>query len=67
MFENARELSRYISGKAKTLEFKMLDIEILRNDTVDLKNEIISIDHEKWNVLKINKSTLSYKLKKIKE
>ncbi len=28
MFESVRELSRYISGKTKTLEFKIPDIEI---------------------------------------
>ena len=34
MFENIRELSRYILGKVKTLEFKMPDIAISRNDTI---------------------------------
>ena len=67
MFENVRELSRYISGKAKTLEFKIPDIEISRNDTIDVQNKIMSIDPEKRRVLKINKSTLWYQQKKIKE
>ncbi len=30
MFENVRELSRYISGKAKSLEFKIPDITMSR-------------------------------------
>ncbi|MCL4325841.1 MAG: CRISPR-associated endonuclease Cas1 [Candidatus Thermoplasmatota archaeon] len=67
MFENVRELSRYISGKAKTLEFKIPDIEISRNDTIDMRNKIMSIDPEKRKALKINKSTLWYQKKKIKE
>ncbi len=67
MFENVRELSRYILGKTKTLDFKIPDIEISRNDTIDIKNRIISIDPEKRKALKINKSTLWYQQKKIKE
>ena len=67
IFENVRELSRYTSGKAKTLEFKIPDIAISRNDTIDVKNRIISIDPEKRKALKINKSTLWYQQKKIKE
>ncbi len=67
MFENVRELSRYISGTAKTLEFKIPDILISRNDTIDVQNKIMSIDPEKRKALKINKSTLWYQQKKIKE
>jgi CRISPR-associated protein Cas1 len=67
MFENVRELSRYISNKTKTLEFKIPDITISRNDTIDVKNRIMSIDPEKRKALKLNKSTLWYQQKKIKE
>ena len=67
MIENVRELSRYISGKAKILEFKIPDITISRNDTIDMRNKIMSIDPEKRKALKINKSTLWYEQKKIKE
>ena len=67
MFENVREFSRYILGKAKTLEFKIPDISISRNDTLDVQNNIMSIDPEKRKELKINKSTLWYQQKKIKE
>ena len=67
MFENVRELSRYISGKAKTLDFKIPDNAISRNDTIDVQNQIMSIDPEKRKALKINKSTLWYQQKKIKE
>ena len=67
MFENVRELNRYISGKTKSLEFKIPDIAISRNDTIDIKNRIMSIDPEKRKALKINKSTLWYQQKKIKE
>ena len=47
MFENVRELSRYISNKTKTIEFKIPDITVSRNDTVDIRNKILSIAPEK--------------------
>ena len=43
MFENVRALSRYISKKAKTLGFNISDIEISRNDTVDIRNKIYEL------------------------
>jgi len=58
MFENVRELSRYISGKIKTLDFNIPDIAISRNDTMNIRNKILSLDPEKRKALKINKSTL---------
>ena len=67
MFENVRELSRYISGKIKTLDFKIPDMDTSRNDTIDVRNKIMSIDPEKRKALKINKSTLWYQQRKIKE
>ncbi|MGP6220506.1 CRISPR-associated endonuclease Cas1 [Caldiplasma sukawensis] len=67
MFENVRELSRYLSGKTKELEFKIPDIIISRNDTIDIKARIMAIDPGKRKVLKINKSTIRYEQKKIKE
>ncbi|MCL4348134.1 MAG: hypothetical protein M1159_03435 [Candidatus Thermoplasmatota archaeon] len=67
MFENVRELSRYILGKVKTLEFKIPDITISRNDSLYVRNKIMSIDPQKRKELKINKSTLWYQQKKIKE
>ena len=67
MFENVRELSRYISGKIKTLDFKIPDIEILRNDTIDVQKKIMLIDPGKRKALNLNKSTLWYQQKKIKD
>ena len=67
MFENIRELSRYITGNSKNLEFTIPDIAIKRNDNSQVRDKIISIDPEKRKDLKINKSTLWYQQKKIKE
>jgi len=67
MFENIRELGRYIIGNSKQFEFAIPDIEIKRNDTSQIRDKIMSIDPEKRKKLKINKSTLWYQQKKIKE
>jgi len=67
MFENIRELSRYIMGNSKHLEFSIPDIEIKRNDNSQIRDKIMSIDPEKRKELKINKSTLWYQQKKTKE
>jgi hypothetical protein len=47
MLEDVRELSRYISGKTKTLEIQIPDIEISRNDIIDMQNKIMSLDPQK--------------------
>jgi len=67
IFENVRELSRSIMGNSKQLEFMMPNIEIKRNDNSRVRDKIMSIDPEKRKELKINKSTLWYQQKKIKE
>jgi len=67
MFENIRELSRYIIGNSKSLEFSIPDIAIKRNDNSQIRDKIMSINPEKRKELKINKSTLWYQQKKIKE
>jgi len=67
MFENIRELSRYITGNSKQLEFPIPDIKIKRNDNSQVRDKIMSIDPEKRKELEINKSTLWYQQKKIKE
>jgi CRISPR-associated protein Cas1 len=67
MFENIRELSKYVLDKMKSLEFRIPDLTISRNDNTQVRERIVSIDPEKRKELKINKSTLWYQQKKIKE
>ena len=47
MFENIRELSRYITGNSKNLEFTIPYIEIKRNDNSQIRDKIMSIHPEK--------------------
>lgn len=67
MFKNVRELGKYISGKIKTLNFNIPALVIQRNDTTPVRERIMSIGSDKRKELKINKSTLWYQQRKIKE
>lgn len=67
MFENARILGKYLSGKTNVLEFSIPDLKITRVDSQDIRSKIMSIDPERRKELGINKSTLWYQQKKIKE
>ena len=67
MFENIRELSKYITGNSKNLEFTIPERAVKRNDNTKIREMIMSINPEKRKELKINKSTLWYQQKKIKE
>ena len=65
MFESIRELSKYITGIVKTGIRNTLEIK--RNNYSRVRDKIMSIDLEKGKKLKINKSTLWYQQKNIKE
>jgi len=54
-------------GNEEGLKFKIQNIIIHRNDDTEMRDKIMSIDPEKRKELKINKSTLRYQQKKIKE
>ena len=51
----------------KQLEFPIPDIKIKRNDNSQVRDKIMSINPEKRKESKINKSTLWYQQRKIKE
>jgi len=55
------------NGNEKGLKFNIRNIIIHRNDNSQIRDKIMSIDPEKRKELKINKSTLWYQQKKIKE
>jgi len=67
MFENIRELGRYVMEHNKHLEFTIPSIAIKSNDNFQIRERIMSIDPEKRKELNINRSTLWYQPKKIKE
>ena len=62
-----RRLGNYIEKDQKELKFEIPNMEISRNDNVELRNKIMEITPEIRKKLGINKSTLWYRQKKIKE
>ncbi len=67
LLDNVRKLGNSIEKDQKELKFEIPNIEISRNDNVELRNKIMSITPELRKKLKINKSTLWYQQKAIKE
>ena len=67
LYENVRLLSKYLLGKSKSLDFSIPEIRIERVDNKEIRSRIMSIDPQKRKELGINKSTLWYQQRKIKE
>ncbi len=67
MLENIRLLAKFLENSDKVLEFEIPEIKPYRNDDIELRNRIMAITPEDRKKLKINKSTLWYRQKKIKE
>ena len=62
-----RKLGNSIEKDQKELEFEIPNMEISRNDNVELRNRIMEITPKERKKLGINKSTLWYRQKAIKE
>lgn len=67
LLKNIRILANYIEKDSKELEFDIPSIKIDREDSVELRNQIMSIMPEERKRLGINKSTLWYQQKAIRE
>ncbi len=67
MFENIKEFGKYLLEKSSSLNFYIPEIKINRNDNAQIREKIKAIDPEKRKEIGINKSTLWYQQKKIKE
>jgi len=67
LYENVRLLANYIMGKSGKLQFNIPEFEIKRGDNTDIRNKVLSLTTEDRKKLGINKSTLWYIQKHIKE
>jgi len=67
MFENIKEFRKYLMDEKSTIDFTIPEIGIKRNDRTNVRERIESVTPEERKKLKINKSTLWYQQKKIKE
>jgi CRISPR-associated protein Cas1 len=67
LLDNVRTLANYIEGKTSTFTLNIPDLQLNRVDDVDLRNRIMNIAIEERKRLNINKSTLWYMQKNIRE
>ncbi|MHB1830016.1 MAG: CRISPR-associated endonuclease Cas1 [Candidatus Micrarchaeaceae archaeon] len=67
IFENLRALSNHLQGKSSDLTFTLPEIKLKRTDSIDVKEDILKITPEERKRLHINKSTLWYMQKNIRE
>jgi CRISPR-associated protein Cas1 len=67
MYENVMLLANYIIGKSNKLQFNVPEFEIKREDNTNIRSKVLSLTPEDRKRLGINKSTLWYMQKHIKE
>jgi CRISPR-associated protein Cas1 len=65
--DNVQQLANYIQDKSKQLEFDISPIEINRSDDTEIRGFIMNMIPEQRKELGINKSTLWYIQKNIRE
>lgn len=65
LYDNIQQLAHFISEKKKAIEFIVPKIEIIRDDTISLREKIISMTPDERRKLGINKSTLWYMKKNL--
>lgn len=64
--DNIQQLANHILGKTKTFDFDIPSIQIQRNDILQLREKLESITPEERKNLGINKSTLWYMKKNLR-
>ncbi|MDE1825343.1 MAG: CRISPR-associated endonuclease Cas1 [Candidatus Micrarchaeota archaeon] len=67
LYENVRLLANYIIGKSGKLQFNIPEFKIKREDNTGIRNKVLNLTPEDRKTLGINKSTLWYMQKHIKE
>ena len=60
-------LAKYLIGKSSKLQFGIPPIKIKREDNIDIRNKVLNLTPEDRKRLGINKSTLWYIQRHIKE
>jgi CRISPR-associated protein Cas1 len=67
LLDNTRLLCSYVMNKTSKLEFTVPSMDLCREDNLGIRNKILNINPEERKRLGINKSTLWYQQKYIKE
>ena len=67
LYENVRLLANYIIGKSSKLQFNVPEFKIKREDNTDIRSKVLSLTPKDRKKLGINKSTLWYMQKHVRE
>ena len=67
LYENIRLLVNYIIGKSGKLQFNVPEFVIKREDNTDIRSKVLSLTPQDRKRLGINKSTLWYMQKHVRE
>ena len=67
LYENVRLLANHIIGKSGKLQFNVPEFKIKREDNTDIRSKVLSLTPQDRKRLGINKSTLWYMQKHVKE
>jgi CRISPR-associated protein Cas1 len=54
------ELSDFLVGKRKTIDFSIPTIKLYRDDNTEMRNKILDISYSDWNNMGFSKGTLHY-------
>jgi CRISP-associated protein Cas1 len=65
LFGSVQTQAHFVAGKSKSLSLVVPQLAIRRNDTIDIKQRIMTMTHEERKRLGISKSGLWYQKKKI--
>jgi CRISPR-associated protein Cas1 len=65
--DNVRILASYVSGNARTVLFNIPEINMRREDSVDIRNRILSMTSEERRKLGLARNTLFYMRKNIQK
>lgn len=65
LYDNIQQLAHFVSEKKKGIEFVIPKIEIIRDDTISMRERILSMTPDERRKLGINKSTLWYMKKNL--
>jgi CRISPR-associated protein Cas1 len=67
LLDNVQQLSNFVLDKSKTISFRIPNVNVTREDSLDIRQKILDITTEGRKKLGINKSTIWYQKKKVLE
>jgi CRISP-associated protein Cas1 len=67
LLDNVQQLANFIAGRKHELEFVVPLVKIDRNDSIDVREMILNMTPSQRKMLGINKSTLWYQKRNLRE